>query len=140
MDDIETRCAQGVHELVEWAAGTDAGAIPEAVLQRAARVLVDDLAAIIGARDEPEVAQFHARLLQRASQEEATLFCGGRARLDRHSAAVGNAVAGDFLELDEGYRIAPCHAGLYVVPALLATCRSVQSLVARDVAGTGPVV
>jgi 2-methylcitrate dehydratase PrpD len=29
-------------------------------------------------------------------------------------------VAGDWLELDEGYRVTPCHAGLYVVPALLA--------------------
>jgi 2-methylcitrate dehydratase PrpD len=33
---------------------------------------------------------------------------------------VANGVAGCWCELDEGYRGAPCHAGLYVLPALLA--------------------
>jgi 2-methylcitrate dehydratase PrpD len=48
------------------------------------------------------------------------VFRGGRRRTDRVSAAVANAVAADWLELDEGYRVTPCHAGLYVLPALLA--------------------
>ena len=82
--------------------------------------MADDLAAIVGARDEPEVAAFHARALGRARLAEATVFRGGRRRTDRLSAAVANAVAADWLELDEGYRMAPCHAGLYVLPALLA--------------------
>lgn len=89
-------------------------------MQRAVRVLADDLSAIIGARDEPEVARFHDRVLSRARHAEATVFRGGRPRTDRLSAAVANAVAADWLELDEGYRHTPCHAGLYVLPALLA--------------------
>ena len=120
--DARTRedTADGIAALVRWAAGMRTRAIPAAVNERAARVLADDLAAIVGARDEPEVAAFHARTLARAGAPEATVFRGGRARVDRRSAAVANAVAGDWLELDEGYRVTPCHAGLYVLPALLA--------------------
>ena len=111
---------KNLRDLAGWAASTGADAIPRSVLERGARVLVDDLAAIVGARDEPEVQRFHARLCAAPTREESTLFRGGRSRLDRFTAAVGNATAGDFLELDEGYRAAPCHAGLYVVPALIA--------------------
>jgi 2-methylcitrate dehydratase PrpD len=89
-------------------------------MQRAVRVLADDLSAIAGARDEPEVRRFHDRTLARKSAGESTVFRGGRPRTDRTSAAVANAVAADWLELDEGYRVTPCHAGLYVLPALLA--------------------
>ena len=39
---------------------------------------------------------------------------------DLFQAQRANAVAADWLELDEGYRVVPCHAGLYVIPALLA--------------------
>ena len=39
---------------------------------------------------------------------------------DRFSAAVANGAAADWCELDEGYRRATCHAGLYVIPALIA--------------------
>ena len=117
--DVRDACAAGVDALVQWAAGTPT--VPRHVLERAARVVADDLAAIVGARDEPEVRAFHARVLARAGRPESTVFRGGpSARTDRLSAAVANAVAGDWLELDEGYRVTPCHAGLYVVPALLA--------------------
>ena len=112
--------AQAIGELAAWAVEMRASAIPRAVLARGVRVMADDLAAIVGARDEPEVAAFHARMLDRAKVVEATVFRGGRRRTDRVSAAAANAVAADWLELDEGYRLAPCHAGIYVLPALLA--------------------
>lgn len=124
--------ATGIRTLVGWAAGIATPDVPAPVLARAARVLADDLAAIIGARDEPEVARFHARVLARAAAAEATVFRGGHERTDRLSAAVANAVAGDWLELDEGYRVTPCHAGLYVVPALLAEAEA-RDLRLRDV-------
>ncbi len=124
MNDVRQACARGVRELARWAAGMDSKDIPQAVLERAVRVLADDMAAIIGARDEPEVACFHARTLERATVQEATVFRGARPRTDRVSAAVANALAADWLELDEGYRNAPCHAGLYAVPALLAEAES----------------
>src|SRR5258708_89371 len=79
---------------------------------------------MIGARDEPEVASFHRRVIERARHREATVFRGGNARVARIDAAVANAVAADWLELDEGYRPTPCHAGLYILPSLLATAET----------------
>ncbi len=121
MNTLREASADGVRALVRWAVGVELADIPQAVLQKAARILADDLAAMIGARDEPEVARFHTRLLKRThGSEEATVWRGGASRTDRISAAVANAVAADWLELDEGYRPTPCHAGLYVLPGLLA--------------------
>ncbi len=117
-------CADGARRLIDWAAGCALSDIPALVLARAATVLSDDLAAMIGARDEPEVARWHARVIERAQHREATVFRGGTARVARIDAAVANAVAADWLELDEGYRRTPCHAGLYVLPALLATAET----------------
>jgi 2-methylcitrate dehydratase PrpD len=112
--------ATNVRALCQWAAATRVAHIPSVVMERAVRVLADDFSAIVGARDEPEVRRFHDRTLARKSAGESTVFRGGRPRTDRASAAVANAVAADWLELDEGYRVTPCHAGLYVLPALLA--------------------
>ena len=120
MSGAREDCAAGIRRLAQWATALPQEEVPRAVLARAARVLTDDLAAIVGARDEPQVAAFHRRVFERARLEEATVFRGGRRRTDRVSAAVANAVAADWLELDEGYRVTPCHAGLYVLPALLA--------------------
>lgn len=113
-------CAQGMRQLAEWAAATPLSALPRETLVRAARVVADDLAAMTGARSEPEVERFQERVLSRAKVAEATVFRGGRRRAERVSAAVANAVAADWLELDEGFRPASCHAGIYVLPALLA--------------------
>ena len=120
MSEAREATAQAIRSLAAWAAATPGEAIPPEVLGRAVRVLADDLSAIVGARGEPEVARFHDKVLERACRAEATVFRGGRPRTDRLSAAVANAVAADWLELDEGYRNTPCHAGLYVLPALLA--------------------
>ena len=122
--DTQHECARATRELAEWAAAVRYEDLPRAVAERAVRVLADDLAAMIGARNEPEVTAFHERTLERAKVSEATIFRGGRPRTDQLSAAVANAVAADWLELDEGYRPTPCHAGLYVVPSLLAECEA----------------
>lgn len=107
-------------QLIDWAVATDFDALPRSVASRAGRVIADNLAAIVAARDEPEVAAFHRLSMQRAGAAEATIFRGGRPRTDRVSAAVSNALAADWLELEEGYRKASCHAGLFILPALLA--------------------
>jgi 2-methylcitrate dehydratase PrpD len=120
MNEVREATAQGIRALAAWAAATPGEALPPEVLRRAVRVLADDISAIVGARGEPEVACFHGKVIERARHAEATIFRGGRPRTDRLSAAVANAVAADWLELDEGYRNTPCHAGLYVLPALLA--------------------
>lgn len=116
--------AAGTSRLIHWAAGCTLTDIPRPVLARAATVLADDLAAMIGARDEPEVARFHARVIARVRHHEATVFRGGGVRVGQIDAAVANAVAADWLELDEGYRVVPCHAGLYLLPALLAAAET----------------
>ena len=122
--DNKAEVAKAVRELVDWSAGCTVADIPRPILARAAGVLADDLAAMIGARGEPEVVKYHARVAERARHHEATLLRGGHQRVGRIDAAVANAVAADWLELDEGYRLVPCHAGLYVMPALLATAEA----------------
>ena len=86
-------CAEHTEKLCHWAAATTLADIPDAVLEKAARVLADDLAAIVGAAGEPEVACFHEKVLSRHGAPEATVFRGGRPRTERTWAAVANAVA-----------------------------------------------
>ena len=126
MNELRQETADALNRLASWAVATTPVDIPGHVLQRAARVLADDLAAIVGARAEPEIMAFHERVLAKPREPEATVFRGGRARTDRLSAAIANAVAADWIELDEGYRPTPCHAGLYVIPALIAEAESVD--------------
>ncbi|MBL8702717.1 MAG: MmgE/PrpD family protein [Alphaproteobacteria bacterium] len=124
--------ADGVRALVRWAATLEAAAIPEAARRRSYLILCDDIAAIVAARDEAEVAALQVRMAASGGVAEATVFRGGRPRTDRYSAAVANGAACDWCELDEGYRKATCHAGLYTVPALVAeaeaTGRSVEDV------------
>ena len=131
MPEMHDSVAAHTRMLGTWAAGVRDGDLPPQVARKAALVIADDLAAIIGARGEPEVAKFHRGVSVRAGREEATIFRGGRTRTDRLSAAVANAVAADWLELDEGYRKVSCHAGLYVVPALLAEAEA-ENLSVRE--------
>ena len=112
--------AEGVTALSRWAVELDFASLPAAVRRRAALVVTDNLAAVVAARDEPELRPLHDQLLRRAAEPEATVFRGGRPRTDRYSAAVANGAAAGWCELDEGYREVPCHGGLYVLPALWA--------------------
>lgn len=111
---------KGVWDLVKWASEVRLEEIPEAVLRKAVLIIADDLAAMVASRKEPEVACIHEQLLRKRTVAEATVFRGGRPRTDKHSAAIANALAANWSELDEGYRKAACHAGLYTLPALLA--------------------
>lgn len=119
-DETRARCGAQFRELLRWAAATPCSAIPVPVMEKAARILADDLAVMIGARGEPELARFQQRLLAHPGTPQATVWNGGSLQAAVPTAAVANAVAADWLELDEGYRPTPCHAGLYVLPALLA--------------------
>jgi 2-methylcitrate dehydratase PrpD len=107
-------------KLCEWATTVEVRDIPSPIMRRAATILCDDIAAIVAARDEPEVIKLQDRMVVRARSDEATVFNGRGGEADRLSAAVANGAAADWCELDEGYRRATCHAGLYVIPALIA--------------------
>ena len=62
-EDGERSVAQAIEELMAWAAGLTLDDIPEAVRRRAALVLCDDLAAMVAARDEPEVVALREHIL-----------------------------------------------------------------------------
>jgi 2-methylcitrate dehydratase PrpD len=106
--------------LCDWAAALPAAALPQAVLRRSAEILADDLAAALDASREPEPTRLRELLLARPRAEEATLFAAGLPRADRMGAAACNGTAAPWMELDGGFRPTPCHAGIYVWPALLA--------------------
>ena len=106
--------------LTDWSAALDWADVPAPVRARAAMVLADDLAAIVAARDEPELRAVQGGLVRSAGAPEATVFDGRGTRLDRYSAAMANGAAADWCELDGGYRRVICHAGIYCLPALLA--------------------
>lgn len=124
MADPKAESAKGIVQLMEWAARVELADLPRPVLSRAARILADNLSAIIAARAEPEVARFHELQESRTERREATIFHGGTRKVDRTGAAVCNGLAAEWLELAEGYRKVPCHAGAYVVPVLLSECEA----------------
>ena len=101
-DDVAA-VAAALGRLTAWASDVEWDDIPEPVRRRAALVLIDDMSAIIAGRDEPEVRQLQDRLMRFAGPAEATVFNGRDARADRHTAAVANAAAGTWCELDEGF-------------------------------------
>jgi 2-methylcitrate dehydratase PrpD len=112
--------AAGLKGLTEWSAALDWADVPGAVRLRAALVMSDDLAAMVAARDEPELAAAQVGIMRSAGRAEATLFNARGERADRYSAATANGCAADWCELDGGYRRVICHAGIYALPAILA--------------------
>lgn len=116
---LREHTAEQLRRLVDWAFSPSARDIPEAARRKAALVLADNIAAIVAAQNEPEVARVHQQLVA-GNPGRAAVLRAGLPRTDRISAALANGIAGSWCELDEGYRLAPCHAGLYVIPALLA--------------------
>lgn len=106
--------------LCDWATALPSATLPQATLRRSAEILADDLAAALDASLEPEPARLRHLLLSRPHVEEATLFTAGLPRTDRMGAASCNGTAAPWMELDGGFRPTPCHAGIYVWPALLA--------------------
>jgi 2-methylcitrate dehydratase PrpD len=119
-EERRTQASEGMRALVRWAAECPAEAVADAAMTRAALVLSDDIAAMVAAQGEPEVEAAQTRLTERVHVREATVFNRRAPRVDRYSAAVANGLAATWCELDEGYRVAPAHAGAYVLPALLA--------------------
>jgi 2-methylcitrate dehydratase PrpD len=120
----------GIGALATWAASFDTASLPVAVRRQAALVLVDDLGAMVAARTDPEFARLVDRMVRAGGPAEASIFDGRGVRTDRYTAASANAAAGTWCELDEGYRRTFCHAGVYVLPALLAEAEATDATVA----------
>lgn len=112
--------AKNFKSLMRWAAAANRAPLPEAIRRRATLVLADDLAAIVLASTEMEVATAITQFAKASFAPEATVFKQGAARVDRYSAAASNGMAITWCELDEGFRKAPSHGGAYALPAILA--------------------
>ncbi len=110
---------------LRWAAALEWNDLSPNARHRTVLVLADDIAAAQSALREPQVMQAHARLRAGAGADgAASLLSRGLPRLAVAQAAMGNGLAMGWNELDEGFRKAVCHAGLYVLPALLAVAEA----------------
>lgn len=129
--ELRGRVGDGMRRLAQWASSAQARQQPAEVRRRAALVLLDDLGAMVAGAAEPQVAATRAGFLRSSGAPEATVFAQGALRLDRYSAAAANGMAAAWCELDEGYRAIPCHAGAYLLSALLAEAEAVGATVAE---------
>ncbi len=119
-ETLRARTADAMRALAAWAAAAVAQPLPADVRRRAAVILMDDLGAMVAGAAEPQVAEAAGRMLRAGGPAEAAVFAPGAPRTDRATAAAANGMAATWCELDEGYRGAPCHAGAYLLPAMLA--------------------
>ena len=117
----------GLRRLCAWAVERRAGRVPAASLARAGLILCDDVAAIVAASREPQIVAAHRILCRGGGVAEATILAPGLAKAPREVAASCNGMAVTWAELDEGYRRVPCHAGAYILPALLAEAEACRS-------------
>lgn len=115
---------RGFTALARWTAGLAGKPLPASARRRAALILADDIGAMVVATREPAVKHAQADFLKTSAVAEASIFASGAPRGDRYCAAAANGMAATWCELDEGFRNAPCHAGAYVIPALLAEAES----------------
>lgn len=122
----------GLQEVCGFVARLTWDQVPHDVQQRAMDVLADDLAAMAAGAREPELRRYAQRLLERAGQGSSVLVTPGLPRAALVDAASWNALAGNWCEVDEGFRLAICHAGIYTLPALLAEAGLRQATL-RDV-------
>ena len=114
------RSSDALRRLCTWAVMAAQRPLSDTIRYRAALVLMDDLGAALAASTEPEVRAAREIEMRTAGAAEASVIAPGLPRLNRVGAAVANGMAATWCELDEGYRLAPCHAGAYIWPALLA--------------------
>jgi len=127
-----SRFVAGLDEVCRFVSTLSWDAIPPDVRQRAVDVLCDDLAAMAAGAAEPELQRYAAMLTGRYGATESPLICPALPRVSRMEAASWNALAGNWCELDEGFRLAICHAGIYTLPALLAEAAATRASL-RDV-------
>ena len=133
--DAREACGRQFVELCAWAATASLDDLPGQVRQRASLILADDIAAIVAAASEPEVAAIQTELARSSGTPAVASLLGRTAlRVDRYTAAAGNGLAICWSELDEGYRFVACHAGAYIIPALIAEAEATGARTADVIA------
>lgn len=121
---IQSEVHRELSEFSEWAVDLTYASLSRRVLDKTRLVLMDDMGAVLGAAGESELGSYRERCLAVGGRPEATILAPGFAMTDRFSAAELNGMAGCWLEVDEGYRLATSHAGIYAIPALLAVAEA----------------
>lgn len=108
-------------ELARFIAGTDIGNVPDSVVQRAQLIIADTLAAAIRGSLEREMR----RLLESLGRADGACFpwCAPSILLSPREAALFNATAACFLELDEGCPPTG-HPAIHVLPTVLADAQN----------------
>ncbi|CAM3959756.1 MmgE/PrpD family protein [Bordetella muralis] len=130
--DARQQAADAFDGCVRRIVATEWRDLSDTVRQRAAMIVADNVAAAFSALDEPQVEKSRNAVLAREQGGPASLLAPQGTRISVHAAATQNALAMGWNELDEGYRKAVCHGGLYVLPALMAVAEQ-ERAPAQDV-------
>ena len=105
--------------LSRFACATSLADIPLAVRERCGVIVADMLAVIAAGMQEPEMKALAANHLPRVAGGQSSVIGSGK-RCNPLDAALLNATAGVWLELDEGNFNTNGHPGVHVIPAALA--------------------
>jgi len=105
--------------LTRFACNTRSESIPPAVRDRCKVIIADLLAVIAAGMQEPEMKALVAQHLPRAAAGRCAVI-GTTRRSNPLDAALLNATAGVWLELDEGNFNTNGHPGVHVIPAAFA--------------------
>ncbi len=116
--------------LARFACETRFEDIPENVIEHCKLILSDTLAVIAAGMQEKEMQAFAARHLPKVAPGQAWVIGTGQ-RANALDAALLNAAAGVWLELDEGHFHTNGHPGIHVIPAALA-CAQENGLSGKD--------
>lgn len=92
--------------------------IPGEVQEQARYVLMDTLGAVLAGTVEPEFQALGRRMV--ASSRGVSTAVGFQQAVSTGTAALLNGMAGTFLEVDEGHRVARGHPAVHVLPAVWA--------------------
>ena len=114
---------RAIEDLLRWAARTSRDgydALPSRIVEKAAAIISDDVASMIAAGAEDEVKAIRAAAAARAPRGGSTVVGAPGLKVSPEWAAAANVIAGNWLELDGGYRLATCHGSLYTLPSALA--------------------
>lgn len=107
-------------QLGDFYASIDFESLPEPVVLKARRVLVDFLAALaVGIKKGPLTPVFSHYFIRTGGIEESTIL-GTNEKLPAANAAFCMGAIGHSVELDDGHRFGTCHPAVAIIPAALA--------------------
>lgn len=105
--------------LSRFACATEWSELPPQVVQHCKLIVADTLPVIAAGMRQKEMQTLVARHLSKVAPGDAWVIGTGK-RVNPLDAAMMNAIAGVWLELDEGHFYTNGHPGIHVIPAALA--------------------